>query len=227
MQEGTYTFDQLSDKLKEVAIDRNRDINVFDDWHEFVIDSFKEDLAEEGVDTDDVQFTGFYSQGDGASFTGHVSNVQIFLVKALGLTQFSDEELADLPAGIKEKVQEFIDTLSISFSRKSSRYSHENTCEAETHSEIVYSGDYYDDEYPDSKILLINKVGVDPLVFMDLEEEEQAIDKAAEEWRLDKCRELYRDLEEEYDGLQSDESVADTLEANGMEFEVDEDGELI
>lgn len=227
MQEGTYTFDQLSDKLKEEAIDRNRDINIFDDWHEFVIDSFVEDLAEEGVDTDDVQFTGFYSQGDGASFTGHVSNVQIFLVKALGLTQFSDEEMDDLPVGIKEKVQGFIDTLSISFSRKSSGYSHENTCEAETRSEIVYSGDYYDDEYPDSKILLINKVGVDPLVFMDLAEEEQAIDKAAEEWRLDKCRELYRDLEEEYDGLQSDESVADTLEANGMEFEVDEDGELI
>lgn len=227
MQEGTYTFDQLSDKLKEEAIDRNRDINVFGDWHEFVIDRFKEDLAEEGVDTDDVQFTGFYSQGDGASFTGHVSNVQIFLVKALGLTQFSDEEMDDLPAGIKEKVQEFIDTLSINFSRKSSRYSHENTCETETRSEIVYSGDYYDDEYPDSKILLINKVGVDPLVFMDLAEEEQAINEAAEEWRLDKCRELYRDLEEEHDGLQSDESVADTLEANGMEFEVDEDGELI
>lgn len=227
MQEGTYTFDQLSDKLKEEAIERNRDINLFDDWHDYVIDGFKEDLEEVGVEVDDVQYSGFYSQGDGASFTGEVTDMKHFLVKALGMIQFSDEELADLPESIKEKVQGFINTLTISFNRKSSRYSHENTCQTEAYSEIVH-GDYYDDEYPDSKIYFLNKfVGVNPPVFMDLKEEENKIEKAAEDWRLDECRELYRDLEREYEGLQSDEAVAETLEANGSEFEVDEDGDLI
>lgn len=227
MQEGTYSFDQLSDKLKEEAIERNRDINVFDDWHDYVIDGFKEDLAEEGVEVDDVQYSGFYSQGDGASFTGEVTDMKHFLVKALGMKQFSDEELEDLPEDIKEKVRGFIDTLTISFNRKSSRYSHENTCETNTWSEIVHST-HYEDEYPEYKIYLTNRVLVgEPIVFMDLEKEEEKIDQAAEDWRLDKCRELYRDLEREYDGLQSDETVAETLETNGMEFEVDKDGDLI
>jgi hypothetical protein len=227
MQAGTYSFDQLSDKLKEEAIESNRDINVFDDWYDYAIEGFKEDLAGDGVDVDDVQFTGFYSQGDGASFTGEVKDMKNFLVKSLGMTQFSDEELADLPESIKEKVQGFIDTLTISFNRKSSRYVHENTCETSTYSEIVHSN-YYEDEYPGGKIYLLDKfVGVNPPVFMDLEEEVEGIEEAAEDWRLDICRELYRDLESEYDELQSDDAVAETLESNGSEFEVDEDGDLI
>lgn len=227
MQEGTYSFDQLSDKLKEEAIERNRDINVYDDWHDFMIDDFHQNLAEDGVEVGDVNYSGFYSQGDGASFTGEVTDMKHFLVKTLGMKQFSDEELEDLPEDIKEKVQGFIDTLTISFNRKNSRYYHENSCEANTWSEIVRSS-YYEDDYPEDKIYLTNRVLVgDPIVFMDLAQEEDKIDQAAEDWRLDKCRKLYRDLEKEYDYLRSDEAVAESLETNGSEFEVDEDGDLI
>jgi hypothetical protein len=62
---------------------------------------------------------------------------------------------------------------------------------------------------------------------MDLEEEVGKIENAAEEWRLEKCGELYSSLESQYDYLQSDEAIAETLESNGMKFEVDEDGELV
>ena len=228
MQEGTYSFDQLSDKLKEEAIERNRDINVFDDWHDWVIDGFKEDLAEEGVEVDDVQYSGFYSQGDGASFTGEVTDMKHFLVKALGMKQFSDEELEDLPEDIKEKVRGFIDSLTIAFNKKyGSRYSHENTCQTDVWCEILDNA-FYDEEYPDGKIYFTNRVLVgEPIVFMDLDQEQEKIDQAAEDWRLNKCRDLYRDLEREYDGLQSDEAVAETLETNGSEFEVNGNGDLI
>ena len=227
MQAGTYTFDELSDRLKEEAIEANRDINTYHDWHEYAIEEFQSDLADEGVSVDDVQFTGFYSQGDGASFTGEVEDMKKFLVETLSLTEYSDEELAELPADVKEKVEGFIATLTISFNRKESRYSHENTCQADTWSEIVRST-FYEDEYPDYKILLTNRVLTgNPIVFMDLEQEESRIDEIAEEWRLEQCIELYRFLENEYDSLQSDEDVAETLESNGTEFEVDEDGELV
>ena len=97
MEEGTYTFDQLSKKLQEEAIEANRDINVSSDWHDPVIEGFQEDLSEMGVEEVKVEYSGFYSQGDGASFTGGVQDIKKFLVKTLGLTEYSDEELDELP----------------------------------------------------------------------------------------------------------------------------------
>jgi hypothetical protein len=227
MQAGTYTFDELSDRLKEEAIFRNRDINTQHDWHENVIEGFHQDLSEMGVEDVDVQYSGFYSQGDGASFTGKVEDMKLFLVKTLGMTQYSNDELDELPVAVKEKANGFIDSLTIAFNRNSSRYYHEKTCQADTWCEILDNA-FYDEEYPDGKIRFTDRVLTgEPIVFMDLEHEVAKIDDAAEEWRSGKCKELYRDLETEYDYLQSDESVAETLESNGTEFEVDEDGDLI
>jgi len=228
MQAGTYTFDELSDPLKEEAIEANRDINVYHDWHEYVIEEFKEDLDDMGVGGVEVEYSGFYSQGDGASFTGKVEDTKLFLTKTLGMTQYSNEELDELPVAVKEKVREFIDSLTIAFNRKyGSRYSHENTCQTDTWCEILRNVGY-DDEYPDGKIHFTDRVVTgDPIVFMDLDHEVSKIDDAAEEWRLNQCRELYDSLENEYDLLQSDEAIAETLESNGTEFEVDEDGELV
>ena len=228
MEKGTYTFDQLSDKLQEKAIESNRDINVYHDWHENVIEGFHQDLAEMGVEDVDVQYSGFYSQGDGASFTGKVVDTKLFLTKTLGMTQYSNEELGELPVAVKEKVNGFIDSLTIAFNRQyGSRYSHENTCQADTWCEILNNA-FYDEEYPGGKIHFTDRVLTgEPIVFMDLDHEVEKIDAAAEEWRLNQCRELYRSLENEYDYLQSDEAIAETLESNGTEFEVDEDGELV
>jgi len=228
MQAGTYTFDELSDRLKEEAIEANRDINTYHDWHEYAIEEFKSDLADEGVSVDDVQFTGFYSQGDGASFTGKVENMKLFLTKTLGMAEYSDEELDELPAAVKDKVDGFIDSLTIAFNRKyGSRYYHENSCQVDTWCEILNNA-FYDEEYPEGKIYFTDRVVTgEPIVFMDLEHEVAKIDEAAEEWRSNQCRELYRSLEREYDSLQSDEAIAETLESNGTEFEVDEDGELV
>jgi hypothetical protein len=229
MEQGTYTFDQLSDKLQKEAIEANRDINVYDDWHESVIEGFQEDLGEMGVGDVEVQYSGFYSQGDGASFTGGVEDMKKFLVKTLGMTEYSDEELGELPDSIKEKVEGFIDSLTIAFNRKyGSRYSHENTCQSDTWCEILNNA-FYDEEYPEGKIYAtrLKRFGLENPVYMDIENEVEKIEKAAEEWRLDQCRELYRSLEKEYDYLQSDEAVAETLESIGTEFEVDEEGELV
>ena len=61
----------------------------FDGWHEFVIESFVESIEALGVDVNTkpvklmgggtrqspvVHFSGFWSQGDGACFAGHVSD---------------------------------------------------------------------------------------------------------------------------------------------------------
>jgi hypothetical protein len=229
MEQGTYTFDQLSDKLQKEAIEANRDINVYDDWHEHVIDGFQEDLGEMGVGDVEVEYSGFYSQGDGASFTGKVEDMKKFLVKTLGMTEYSDEELGELPDSIKEKVEGFIDSLTIAFNRKyGSRYSHENSCQTDSWCEIL-DNSFYDEEYPEGKIYAtrLKRFGLENPVYMDIENEVEKIEKTAEEWRLEKCGELYSSLEKEYDYLQSDEAIAETLESIGTEFKVDEEGELV
>lgn len=50
-------------------------------------------------------------------------------------------------------------------------------------------------------------------------------EKDADELRKNLSNEIYRELEKEYDGLTSDESVIEALEANYYEFE--EDGTLV
>jgi hypothetical protein len=50
-----------------------------------------------------------------------------------------------------------------------------------------------------------------------------------DEWRdvfADFALWIYRNLEKEYEYLTSDEAVAESLEANEMEFEIDEDGDI-
>jgi len=42
------------------------------DWYEYVYENFKTDCNAVGVIVHDIQFSGFWSQGDGATFSGRV-----------------------------------------------------------------------------------------------------------------------------------------------------------
>jgi len=129
------TIDEWLETDKEVAneiIESKRDINLeFNDWYEPIIEGFIEDAADKGfeISTEDVQFTGFWSQGDGASFTGSI-NVIDFLRYHKKLSQFG---------ALRRAIDNgYIDEI-ISIDRTSNHYSHENTCE-------VNGFEYYDDD---------------------------------------------------------------------------------
>ena len=81
---NVYQFDELSDDAKKKALENLRHINVdgaCDDWHEPLIEEFKEDLKAVGFKPDNVRFRGFWSQGDGASFTGKIVDFVEFCKK--------------------------------------------------------------------------------------------------------------------------------------------------
>ena len=42
------------------------------DWHDYLYDNFKADCMDVGVHVDNIQFSGFYSQGDGVAFAGRM-----------------------------------------------------------------------------------------------------------------------------------------------------------
>ena len=65
-----YTFDELDDDAKENAREWYRDGALCYDWWDSVYDAAKEAGTALGITMDDIEFSGFYSQGDGACFTG-------------------------------------------------------------------------------------------------------------------------------------------------------------
>ena len=58
-------YEELSDRAKALA--REKYGEPPDDWYECVYDRFKEEGRDKGFSIDEIQFSGFYSQGDGAS----------------------------------------------------------------------------------------------------------------------------------------------------------------
>lgn len=60
-----FTFNELSEDVKEKVISNNREINVEHDWWEFIYEDFEENCA---FDLKKIYFSGFWSQGDGAMF---------------------------------------------------------------------------------------------------------------------------------------------------------------
>lgn len=66
-----YTFNELDEDTQAKVIDANRDILVDHEWWDCIVDSFKHEVAPRfGLECDEVYFSGFSSQGDGACFTG-------------------------------------------------------------------------------------------------------------------------------------------------------------
>ena len=66
-----YKFKELSDEAKETAIGNRRNWNVSDNfWSECVIEDAKTIGELFGLDIENVWFSGFSSQGDGACFDG-------------------------------------------------------------------------------------------------------------------------------------------------------------
>ena len=64
-----YTFEELSDEAKQVALDRHREINAHDGWWDPIYEGLHDKAEEAGFEVQDIYFSGFWSQGDGAMFT--------------------------------------------------------------------------------------------------------------------------------------------------------------
>jgi len=67
-----FMFDELGTECQQKVIEEHRDINVDHAWYEDEIEYFKDEMLKKGYEVDDVQFSGFSSQGDGALWVGGV-----------------------------------------------------------------------------------------------------------------------------------------------------------
>jgi hypothetical protein len=54
---NVYKFQELSDKAKEKALEKMYEINIDNDWWDFLYEGFKEELHEVGLDCDTFYFS--------------------------------------------------------------------------------------------------------------------------------------------------------------------------
>jgi len=185
--------ENIDDQLQNELIDKYRDINVDYLWWDCTYEDFKIEMQTKGITVDDMNFTGFYSQGDGASFTGRVDMIQFLKVheleqKYMGATFFAGQ--GELWAEI---------------TRGSSRYYHESSVSINL---IADNFNNYEEgstryEVYDTMDTVLNSE------WKDLEEDVS-----------DLCRgymqDLYSKLRDEYEYLTSEEAVWETIVANDL-----------
>lgn len=187
---NVYTLNELSPIAKAKALDNNRHYcTEYDDWYSFAIKDWELELATQGFNDAEIDFSGFSSQGDGASFTATV-DVQAQLKgrsKALPLlTKLSH---------LSELIQE------CTIYRIDRHYSHENTVSIQI---------LLDDERVEATIAEHNRKQFDDEISLL---ENLIIDDARNE-----MKKIYKALGAEYDELTSDEHVEESLTINEMEF---------
>ena len=104
------------------------EVQPYEDWYEHTIEDFCDNICPHfGLDVSykDVEFSGFWSQGDGASFTGnfYLSDVTPEALKQALPTEVELHQLVDELAELAESHPEIQGKVT----RLSSRYSHSNT----------------------------------------------------------------------------------------------------
>ena len=178
-----YTFEELGEQEQQVALDNNRDYNVSrDQWYEFVEEGFVRDLQDKGFLNIEIAFSGFWRQGDGASFTADIDIHKMNEYYKLGL---------------KKSVCDIINEYCCPRVRRgTSRYSHEHTCS------IDWDGFGHYNHCPRLEKLIENTMNT------------------IEGIRLDLSKELYSNLEGEYNHLTSDAVIKKVLVENDYLFTI-------
>lgn len=218
----------MTQKYSDTFLDAHRHFNVEHDWWDSVYDDFDRVCAVLGVELGgrnvpmhgggtrsepDVNFSGFWSQGDGASWAGQYRAIRRGRTQDAALGQVPTYDTA--PAEIRQyaptddalhaiadrlcMLSRIYGPLCAVVGRSSSRYCHEFSMQIDS---WEYCDDEKNEDVPEEIAEHVETELLD--IFRDL------------------ARWLYATLETEYDHLTSDEAVAESLEANEIKEEDDE-----
>lgn len=190
-------YTELNDAAKEKAREWIAGTQCDEGWWEGVYEDAKTCLGFLGFDVNDIAFSGFSSQGDGASFTGDWSAARLDVPGLRGHAP-RDEDLAGLAATLSVVLFKFPD-LTARITRSSSNYSHSGTMNID---------DVCRDSDDDGSALY------DSQDLRDVERMLLASACSAADW-------IYEQLEAEYDYQTSDEVVVEMAEG----YDYNEEGE--
>lgn len=193
----------VASSQRTALLEKYRYINVeYNDWWDCVESDFIEDMKQVGIQVDKTYFSGFWSQGDGACFVGSLDNA---------LTYLNHHHVDQFPM-LRKLIEMGGDVRATSEHR--GRYYHSSSVSINAECEA-----FWQCANPKSELQEAVIQRWDDMVDKEIVDFEAAL---AEQWRT-YMDDLYRRLEEEYDYLTSDDAVWDTLEANDLIEEVDDE----
>ena len=185
-----FKFSELSEQSKQIAIDQYRGSDHLDyDWFDYSTSDFQFILEMIGFTNIDSGFSGFCSQGDGANFIGDYS-YKAGCLKAIKEHAPTGVQLHSIVQGIVSHMKDYGYKLECYITRYNTRYEHSNTMSFDW---TMQSGECVDwkNDFIENEI---NQL------FRDLAD-----------W-------YYRQLESEYEYLNSDECIAELLESNDYNY---------
>jgi hypothetical protein len=212
-----FLFDELPKEIQDEIVGRMSDsirnsteLVEDHDWNSEVLENFNSRMEEMGWENVEVSYSGFYSQGDGASFTGDLidgEKKRAFVKDVLGMEKFPDV---------------IIDRVTFHIKRGDSRYVHENTVKMEIDDE---ERDYND---PSTEEVEIQSF-LDVVVNVNVDSMIDKIEEKASKWLKNTCINLYDELEKKYeaylDSISDHASIADYFRNEEVLF--NSDGEEI
>ena len=203
------------EELSQTAKDRARDwyIEGMDyEWWEGAYECAIADGYELGFCIDKIYFSGFCSQGDGASWIGQVDVrhwLETHATDSIGISAWC------------QLIQEGIVTMHMKVDNISSHYSHENTMRF---GEIVDDTECFEDDYKMERPSIFEGMPISALFdliesddtcpYKNIEQIEQAIEESSKDY----ARDIYQRLREEYEYLCSEEMMLDHFNCNDYHF---------
>jgi len=189
-----YKFEELSKDSQNKAINgfRNSEHYLSYDWWEYTIDYWKASLNLLGFKNTEVRFSGFWSQGDGASFTCDYINKEE-IINTIIMSDLCSVSTAENYLKKFNNAESFLFEFHFCIEKSSSRYVHENTCFVNYEN----GGSEYWSNIADELTISIESL------------------------RLILCDKIYKDLKNEYEYLMSRAAIIEHIGANDYEFTSD------
>jgi len=178
--------------------------NLDYDWWGGSYDLFKEDMTTEGVDVDNLYFSISYSQGDYASFEGTID-----VSEWMQRNKDGDQTYAEKYPALFLAICDYGGCASVSSGGRDSWPS------------VNWDGACVGNTPPAGIFAMLEPEAWDELVADQYAG--AGIEDVLQEWVKGKCRELYDQLLEEYEYLNSEESFIESCEYNDVTFEIEEE----
>lgn len=222
IEEPSYKYTQLSDGAKEKVKQWWYEHGADYDWYDDTYERFKEEGYELGFQLGVINFSGFYSQGDGACWSGHIDVVA-------WLRSHCDDSIAR-DAWIQLITEDYASKhIPIGFS---GHYSHSGAMNV-SYWEGMIDGECTDTD--DGIVLLQRDTIFKGMHYKDLlniitssdfpYKNTSDLAEAIEESARDYADELYKQLREEYEYITSEANLIEMCEINEWVF--NDEGEMV
>ena len=217
-----YKFNELNDRAKEKARAWYMEHCVNDhEWWDSVVSEAKQKGADKGFDIEDIRFSGFWSQGDGAHWTGRIDMVAFLANNLDERSAWYAEDVILL--ALWEDRSQWIDRY-VRVSNRSYRYSHSGGMCIDEYANNVLDLDADDDAVLGHGAL----AGASIYQLKESFDYEQRVNEWCDEALIQAkayADDIYSQLEKEYEWYTTDEYIACLSDANEWLF--NEKGELI